>query len=142
MSLNGINLKMEFIRFYAKIGIIFIAFLDSLHKMGANIVFLVMLLRASSMNTTQKRMYNTLSACCYPHKASSNSIATHKNTLEENQNDIWRLDTETMVEENSLASSNLYGRHMTHNLLHHLKYQKRMQHALWLMPPILVKVWL
>ena len=49
IALNGVNLKMGFVGFLAKIGIPFVAFLDSLHKMGTNTVFWVMLLRASTM---------------------------------------------------------------------------------------------
>ena len=37
VALGRVNLKMEFVGFWAKLGIIFVAFLDSLHRMGSNI---------------------------------------------------------------------------------------------------------
>ena len=90
---------MEFVGFLAKLGILFIAFLDSLHRMGSNTVFWIMLLRAASMQTIQGRFDSTLSACCYPHKAMTNSITRHKKMIEGYEKEIWRLDAEATIEE-------------------------------------------
>ena len=100
VALGGVNLAMEFVGFLAKIGILFIAFLDSLHRMGTNTVFWVMLLRASSMQTIQGRVDGTLSACCYPHRAITNGIKRRNNVIKEYEKEIWRLDAEAMTEDN------------------------------------------
>ena len=98
VALGGVNLRMEFVGFLAKLGILFVAFLDSMHRMGSNTVFWVMLMCAASMQTIQGRVDSTLSTYRYPHKAITNGINRHKNTMHCYKKEIWRLDTETLIE--------------------------------------------
>ena len=65
---------MVFVRFLVKVGIPFVAFLYSLHRMGSTTVFWVILLRVAGIQIIQETVDSTLSAYCYPYKAIIDSI--------------------------------------------------------------------
>ena len=58
MVLSVIRLKSEFMGYFYKIGIYFLGFMDALHNIGVNAIFIYMMLGPGSDNTVQTRMIN------------------------------------------------------------------------------------
>ena len=58
MVLNGIHLKQEFVVWMSKLGLIFMGFMDSMHKICKKTVFMTLVLRANSIETVQAGVFN------------------------------------------------------------------------------------
>ena len=87
MVLNAICLNQEFVGWMYKLGLIFINFMDSMHKIGKNTILITLMLRASSMQTVKARVNSTPAFLGKAYSQTIGSLPQIKSTLQE-----WKLD--------------------------------------------------
>ena len=94
MILSVIYIKMELIGWLSKLGIIFLGFSDAMHKIGRNSITLMLVLRATNLQTTQARVDNISTNIGKTYSQIIDSLPTLISAF----NDSWTLDANWMEE--------------------------------------------
>ena len=87
MVLNAICLKQEFVGWMSKLGLNFMGFMNSMHKIGKNTIFMTLLLRANSIQTVQAGVFNAPALLGKAYSQIIGLLPQIKSTLQE-----WNLD--------------------------------------------------
>ena len=93
MVLSAICLKQEFVGWLFKLGFLFMGFMDSLHKIGKNTMFMTLILSTSSIQTVEAGVYNAPALLGKAYSQTIDSLPHIKSTLQE-----WKLDERWMEE--------------------------------------------